>query len=733
MSNYVCYGPVKPVNLPETKSLPARKCYDIYQNVPEERQDTENKEIFLQNALVNQDLLVQWVQLAYQIYKSEPDSWWNHSKKSWEENWGKNPNYMDLIDCLCHKYDKTVGTDNDPHMSTGLALANSLSEVETATAKLIEKLIGRKLKAKDFTDKCGVEPLRTNDTTQTVYYTAAAHCDKYGGTCQYGYNAFGLAFYNFRLKVVSDGTPYNTAIGELTVQEAAAKGNIPGFEYTNVNGEPTYLYQTDNKTVGEVIKTETITDEESVSESNSITNAKEYSFTEMIGMSYTIGDILDTMEMTAEMQFTTGEVISTAYTEEKSVSKTKTNSSSITVTIPPHTTIVVRQKDTGAIMRLKYDCPVMVQFDVAVFSMCGTCYDDNLAVHTLSTAGYEQRSFITMFQPSEAGDAGEDGSENLYMRYTQSLAVEGYDKAHGITILTNDDGKDIANHLDWRKIESQPAASTGCKIEREGTGESEEQVIETKEPKELIKWLTGNRPMSPTGGSLTEKAKNLQTIIENPMPLYPLAALEEVTGKEMYDMGTGDILYPNNWTVAGYDVDNVPFYGFDSKKGVWILVDKAGQPLSDDSVAGIYKQPLTNVPYIQGNAAGTVYAKYMIPDNYYTYQNGTPATNESIKTVFIKIVIHDTKLQGKILVDGSVNVKNNTVTNLETLNTLNVHVYDETDREIVVPVIWEADPDCGDKIMILCNNMAVIAVGTYRIRAKYEALYSDWIDVHVTE
>lgn len=725
MSNYECFGPVKPIKLPATTCLPERECYDVYKGIPEERHDTGNKEIFLQNVLKNQGLLLQWVQLAYQIFKSEPDSWWNHSKKSWEENWGKKPNYMDLIDCLINKYDKTKGVDKDPHMSTGLSFATALNEVEIAAATLVEKLIGRKLKASDFVKQCGVKPLHDDTKTQTVFYTAAAHCDRYGATPQYGYNAFGLAFYNFRLKVVSDGTPYNTAIGGLSVEEAIEKGPIPGFEYINTSSEPSVLYQTDNNSATESSKTVTMTEEEVVSESNSITNSEEYSFTEMIGISFTVEDILKTFDMTAEMQFTIGEVISTAYTQEKSVSKTKSNSSSVSVTIPPHTTVMVRQKDSGATIKLEYDCPVMVQFDVAVFSMCGTCYDDNVAVQAFNTAGYEQRSFITMFQASEAGAAGEDGSENLYMRCTQSEEVSGYDKGHGITILKDDNGQVLKDHLDWAKIKGQPAASTACKG-KDG------EAVETKVPGEVIKWLAGKRPMSTAGGTFTENARNLQTTIEDPVPLYPLAVLEEIIGSKRYDVGIGDALYPENWIVEGYDSKNVPFYGFDTRKGSWILVDKAGMPLPDDSLAGIYIQPLTKVPYIQGNAAGTVYAKYMIPENYYTCIDGFFASNDNIQTVFIEIAIHDTRLQGKVVAAGSVNVKNNTLTNLETLNTLNVHVYDEEDREIIVPVVWEADLSCGNGVTVLCNNMAVTAAGTYRIRAKYEALCSEWIDVHVT-
>ena len=101
--------------------------------------------------------------------------------------------------------------------------------------------------------------------------------------------------------------------------------------------------------------------------------------------------------------------------------------------------------------------------------------------------------------------------------------------------------------------------------------------------------------------------------------------------------------------------------------------------------------------------------------------------------MFVKISIHDTKLKGSITASGTVKAKNHTVTNLESLNTLNVHVYDETGKEIIVPVIWEAEPGFGNNIMIMHNQMSVSAVGNYHIRARYEDLVSDWIDVVVTE
>ncbi|MDE5719070.1 MAG: hypothetical protein K2I53_15980 [Lachnospiraceae bacterium] len=164
------------------------------------------------------------------------------------------------------------------------------------------------------------------------------------------------------------------------------------------------------------------------------------------------------------------------------------------------------------------------------------------------------------------------------------------------------------------------------------------------------------------------------------------------------------------------------------------MVDEYGERVKDDAVAKICTEKLTNTIYIEGHGSGVVYAKYLIPEKFYTYGNGTVITNNSIEqTVFIKIKVHDTRLEGSIRTEGSLNVKNGTVTNLEELNGRNVHVYDETEREITVPVIWKVAQDCGNNIKIQDNQLTALAEGAYRIRAEYESLVSDYLEVHVTK
>lgn len=97
---------------------------------------------------------------------------------------------------------------------------------------------------------------------------------------------------------------------------------------------------------------------------------------------------------------------------------------------------------------------------------------------------------------------------------------------------------------------------------------------------------------------------------------------------------------------------------------------------------------------------------------FYICSNGTAITNDSIKqTVFIKVEVHDTRLEGCIRVEGSLEVKNGSWSNLEELNGKNLHVYDETGKEITVSVIWRVAPGWGNNISIMNNLLPVSAVG----------------------
>ncbi len=737
MGNYNAYGDVKSIKLPATDTLPERTCYDIYKDSPSSRKSIDPEEEFLQDVLLCNDNLFNWSQIAYQVLKSA-DSDWDHSGKGWDNNFGKNANYMDLIDYLCNAKSESKGQDK--FKSTGLVMTHKLSDVEQEAGKLIEQLIGRKLKAKDFINQCDLNALHDN-TEQTVFYTMAGYRDRYGNAgLEFSYNAMGLAFYNFRLKVLSDDQPYNSALtwAGLTLDKAVedAKNNIShqGFEYKAGKSENTVVNRAENHSAETTSQTVTQKLDQTDTEYNSITESKEHRFTEMIGATFAMSDILNMGKISLSMQFTAGQVIGTAYTKEKSVSKTYSHSSGVTVSLPPDTVALVRQETSQATTALKYDCPVMVQYDVAVFSMYGKCYDDNACVHKFNTVGYDQCSFVSLFKSVNGVSAGEDGAENLYMRYNNNVVetksgkrtvhekVAGYDKTHGVTQAKTRRKGLTAEALDWSRILTQQPASTGYRSSQ------------TMEVCKLMEQVALNRPMSVTGAKLSDESREIKTVIDPIMPMYPLTEIRQTVGASQYDMGIGTQLYISNWATEGIDSKGISFYGYSDNAENWKLVDKNGKPLSD-SVAEIMSDPfVANSRYIlakKDTGDDYIYAKYVIPENTYRCVDGTCASDKSVNTAYVKINIHDTKLEGESHVEGSLKVKAGTVTNLDAADSLTVIVKDKTGKQITVPVIWQADPDNEDGLTIIGNQMSVSIPGNYRIRAKYERLFSNWIEVIV--
>lgn len=631
MSNYKPYGTVDPIILPadDGRGVPEMTCYDIYGDNTAARQSISPQEKFLQDAIMNEDNLFRWAQLAYQIFESNPACCWNHSGKTWEQNFGGDPNYMDLIDCLLNKKGKTKDKNGDVYMSSGLVLTDNLANVEQAAGKMIETLLSRKLKADSFIERCPLDPLRDNNKSQTVFYTIATHLDRYGGTYQYCYNSFGLAFYNFRLKLIAGDQPFNTALGDMTVEEAIKKGNVPGFTYQKVSQGESIKNTLTNPSGVDAVQTSEAGIEVIESETNSITDSEEYSFSEMTGVSLELSDLFGIEKLALEMQFTAEQVMNTAVTHEELKQEDKSRMSSVTVTIPADTEISVIQAEDDAVTTLQYDCPVMVQFDVAVFGLNGTFYDDNAAVHTFNTAGYDQHSFITLFEASEDGDGGVDGSENLYLRYHNYAIINGYEKVHGTTQVKSHNQGLLGTELDWDTIMKQSPASTGC--------EPNDAANKTMEIGTLLENTALNRPMSVTGAAITQKAQGFSARLSDPEPLYPLKKIILQSGQNYYDIGVHDKIDTIDIVLEPLDSKGYPYYVGQHIDGKWILVDENDHELND-------KNPVARIEngvVVEGLRPGVAYLKWLIPENKYGYKDGTYATNDSIETVRIKITVSD--------------------------------------------------------------------------------------------
>lgn len=99
----------------------------------------------------------------------------------------------------------------DKSKQSGLTSAKSLNAVYERLTDDIAGCIGHKLKGSDFRKNVPLDGLSKDTTEQDVIYATIACVDKLGGTYQYDFNGFGIAFYNFRVQQLNSVNKLNCA------------------------------------------------------------------------------------------------------------------------------------------------------------------------------------------------------------------------------------------------------------------------------------------------------------------------------------------------------------------------------------------------------------------------------------------------------------------------------------------------------------------------------------------
>lgn len=296
------------------------------------------------------------------------------------------------------------------------------------------------------------------------------------------------------------------------------------------------------------------------------------------------------------------------------------------------------------------------------------------------------------------GNGSQNAIENLYSRAVVNKDVPGNDKASATTCGREYDEDDWMNSLDWNSLFKNKSKPKSKNID--------ESKLSTTE--ELVTQLTKNAPMSPTGGTLASEATSIHSTVYDAVALYHLKRIKTMDGTVEYNIGLGDIIYASNIGLQGFNEQGVLYYGFSSDKGRWSLVDEDDNELEDDSIAVLETDPASGIVTVKGKGAGTAYMKYWIDEGAYLAKDGVMATNSNISTARIKVIVHDTKLDGTIKVKGSVTAyADDEPLNLDTLDTITAYVYDETGREISVPVIWEAQELSSRGITVEHNKLTV--------------------------
>lgn len=691
--------------------------YDIYGGKTEDRPDTSDQTQFYKDIVTQQDNLLKWANLAYNIFGSDDKTYWDHRGKGWDEDFG-NGGYIDFITDIFNPRDKK---GDGALKCTGISIAESLKDVQERAADDIAHDIGRKVKGSDFMDHHKLDKL--TDAKQTVIYSTISQIDRYGKTPQYGYNAFTIAFYDFQLRVIDDGKALNTVTGDDDLAEATSH-NVPGFSYSSQTTDDGIISLSQNDSFEDSATTLNLEESTSSTVTNSFTNSQNYTVGANLGFNASLAGKIPLIaeggfSVTGGISF--GETTEMSSTEENSVTKSETKSSSATMTVPAHTAAVADQTKAVTKMTTAYDCPVGVTYKVAIFSMCGSVYDDNAWNQSFSTKGYDQRTFLTIFgSESDCSDA----VENLYQRAFKNKNDPSYEQTYGYT-YTHKNGGSWTSKLNWNTILNRGVPK--CRDDR--------YKNKLKKSDDMINALINRYPMSVTGGSMSIVETGINSKIGEPIPLYPISVINiKYQLNRDFDMKVGGTLPIYSYRVNAYDEEMVPYYGFVPSAGEWKIVDANGNP-TESGVARMTLDPVLHQQCVEALSEGTAYVKYFINDGDYVDYNGRVSKNENISSPAYRINVAGEEVPeftGRIDIDGDVTATvNGDPINLNAVDTLTVTAYDTTDRQADINVSWEAQELSKNGISVTPDGvLTVTQPGTFHVRAYCDGVYSAWAVVN---
>ena len=734
MASYTLIGEVKN---PTTVDHNGRTLYfyDVYENKTENRPDLSDETQFYMDALQNGGYFKDWVSIAYNIFKSQPDSYWDHANKGWDKSYGydtqnnKEAEYIDFVNYMLHKqkrYIEEAGVAKENvggYVSSGLSVAYSLAEVQKRATYDIASLPNRKLTDDDFLARHNIKGITDNTTSQLVLYSTVSTFDRYSRTEQIGYDSFTIAFYDFKLHVLSN--------------EDELAGKVDLVE--NSNSNPSFVTLTRNEGISDITGQATLANSEKESISTTITNSSSYSFGEKMGVEVE-GEakipLLAEGKLTISGEVSFGQVVETAYSQTTAIEENYDRSFNVGMTIPAHTEIMGEQTIGTETVKISYDCPVGVSYKVAVFSMCGTCYDDNIGVHKFDTVGYEQRSFVTFFGEHPGTP---DASESLYMRATKHGGDTSYDQTYGYTQGTTAEGVSWGQGLDWKTIIGQGAPASAESGLKGGTN--------------LIDSLDHTYPMSVSGATTSMVTKTLTTVQGAAEPLYPIASTyitwqsdNQWEQDRAFELTVGDTVPITSYRVKACNEFAVPYYGFVPTKGTWKIVNDQGEDTDAEenpvvsAVAEMVYDPITGSQILKATGVGTTYVKYFIPEEYYYTSDDVVSTNANISSPAYKVVVSaapeekPAPFEGTIEISGFVEAALGESVNLATVETLSVAAYDTTDKKVKATFSWEARELEEDGITVTTDGvLTATKEGTFHIRAYIDDVYSDWVEVAVSQ
>lgn len=496
----------------------------------------------------------------------------------------------------------------DNSSSTGLSVASSFKDLRYKMCKHISDRIDRyTLSPEDILsqgDYCpDALPEFNDDTNREIIYNICTSIIRDGYTCKYEYNSYGVAFYDFDLKILDvPGIDY-TCDASKTKTSSSVKDSILNTTKNNA------LYDVSAQTTTEISKSETI--------STSITNSNSYSYEEMFGGSVEIESGI--VKGILETSITAAQAFESARTNETTTVSSVSQSKTVDYSVPAHTIMNVEQMISKDSMTAQYDVPVALTYKVAIFSMSGDVYADSVWTLGQSTAGYSQSNFSTFFG-ADSENEGLYAFDSLDKRVSNSN-VGSWDNTHGhnhIFYKYHDGYSDPTNTtnygIDWNSVMNLYDKNTG--------------------KKNGIKEVANKCPMLPTGATTTTTVENIVTNICEPQPMYNPSSFKVINNQESrYTIYVDGSFNLSTISIGAFDRFGAAYYDFLMKDGYWSVKE------GSEDIIEYNKDSYT----VKAKSAGTGTLVWRLKDGveYTSAYDKTVVTNQNANPVEITFTVRE--------------------------------------------------------------------------------------------
>lgn len=526
---------------------------------------------------------------------------------------------------------------------------------------------------------------------------------------------------------------YFTDFKVVALLPDAAKGQNPYVKHIDSQPDPVskvYASDVTNKTLTPVTASQTIENNWSASVTSTIKESKSYSLT--LGVS--IGTSVDFgfAGFSTNIDVSETEAVTNGWEKSESVKQSDSISRSVSVALPPYTSVLLKQQSGTATQSIKYNCPIGLTFTARIVGYKKDVSDTDMTRH-----------FWT-FGPDARADLYRRGilNRDLHVEVSSTYS-EAVDWSKVGNIVYYHDRKREPMDFDPGTNPCGPYTPNIGDVMRAAKyvpfGKSKAEFMETLSSMNTD--VMGVVPLEPLK-VVSLEAPNVSFINDQPVSYGNFNYLHA-------DMKVGDSSYTRLLTLSGKNQHGADYHGFNPLWGTWKVVDEKGKDLGDDGPVRTEPQDSGTTKYI-AQKPGTCFLKYFIDEESYPKDVVAHAQNMDQLGADYKNNDDDYYIQNKDLdmtaaleitvtsantieVTGSFTGEVNTLGQSLENGGLAVSIRDESGKESSkYGYTWEARELPAKGINLNPDGtVSFTRAGTFHVRAVCDELKiaSDWVEI----